>query len=381
MCWTSRLVHKSLDGRKLSFSRLPANLRQLWMGQCNCAYWHGIFGGLYLPHLRRAIYECLIRAETLSRARSRAVPEAEEADIDLDGFNEIRLANQQVNIFIKPSCGGSIVELDDRYHAFNLTDTLARRREAYHYQMEAGPVEGGEKSGHSTIHDRQFSQRVPTGDLITDPYPRGMLREHFFPRLPQDHWEASRNALPDCGDFADGHWQWRLNRKDRRRIVLSLSREGEVRLPSCPPARLALTKRLSLSSGSGEIEVAYRIKNLSEQTLDAFIGVSFNFTVLGPKDPQVGLVFPDGRRESLASGAVLPPMTAITVFNRREKVDLSFVFSTMPAILVQYPVETISQSESGIDRTYQASCLLPVWPVKLNSYGAKALKLTFSITY
>ena len=28
--------------------------RELHRGQCNCAYWHGVFGGLYLPHLRSA---------------------------------------------------------------------------------------------------------------------------------------------------------------------------------------------------------------------------------------------------------------------------------------------------------------------------------------
>jgi alpha-amylase len=35
----------------------------LFAGQCNCPYWHGIFGGLYLPHLRQAIYENLIKAK------------------------------------------------------------------------------------------------------------------------------------------------------------------------------------------------------------------------------------------------------------------------------------------------------------------------------
>ena len=36
----------------------------LWRAQCNCPYWHGVFGGLYLPHLRGAVYGELIAAET-----------------------------------------------------------------------------------------------------------------------------------------------------------------------------------------------------------------------------------------------------------------------------------------------------------------------------
>ena len=35
---------------------------ELYRGQCNCPYWHGSFGGLYLPHLRNAVYHSLISA-------------------------------------------------------------------------------------------------------------------------------------------------------------------------------------------------------------------------------------------------------------------------------------------------------------------------------
>ena len=37
----------------------------LYRGQCNCPYWHGAFGGIYLPHLRNAIYTHLLTAESL----------------------------------------------------------------------------------------------------------------------------------------------------------------------------------------------------------------------------------------------------------------------------------------------------------------------------
>lgn len=35
----------------------------LWAGQCNCPYWHGVFGGIYLPHIRTANYERLLATE------------------------------------------------------------------------------------------------------------------------------------------------------------------------------------------------------------------------------------------------------------------------------------------------------------------------------
>jgi hypothetical protein len=44
----------------------------LYRGQVNCPYWHGAFGGLYLPHLRQAVYRHLIRAETRLRTTTEA---------------------------------------------------------------------------------------------------------------------------------------------------------------------------------------------------------------------------------------------------------------------------------------------------------------------
>jgi alpha-amylase len=63
MLEVSHLVNASRSSRRAEA------LRELYRGECNCAYWHGIFGGLYLPHLRTAVYEKLISAENLiSRA-------------------------------------------------------------------------------------------------------------------------------------------------------------------------------------------------------------------------------------------------------------------------------------------------------------------------
>ena len=43
-------------------------LDHLYQSQCNDAYWHGVFGGLYLPHLRSAVYEHVIKAEYMADA-------------------------------------------------------------------------------------------------------------------------------------------------------------------------------------------------------------------------------------------------------------------------------------------------------------------------
>src|SRR5438445_152441 len=70
----------------------------LMSGQCNDAFWHGVFGGLYAPHLRTAIWKNLIRAEWLA---DRQVPggllsRVEMLDYDADGANEL--------LFTSPDC-------------------------------------------------------------------------------------------------------------------------------------------------------------------------------------------------------------------------------------------------------------------------------------
>src|SRR3989442_4599405 len=55
--------------------------RAIGRAQCNDAYWHGVFGGLYLPHLRAAIWQNLALAECeLRRGEELAVER-----LDLDG--------------------------------------------------------------------------------------------------------------------------------------------------------------------------------------------------------------------------------------------------------------------------------------------------------
>ncbi len=44
---------------------IPQAEDHLYRGQCNCPYWHGAFGGIYLPHLRNATYRELIAADSL----------------------------------------------------------------------------------------------------------------------------------------------------------------------------------------------------------------------------------------------------------------------------------------------------------------------------
>ena len=82
--------------------------RELYRGQCNCPYWHGAFGGLYLPHLRNAIYRSLIAAHNaLDDAEGKTGPRVslEIGDFNLDARQEVRLENDRLIAFVRPASG------------------------------------------------------------------------------------------------------------------------------------------------------------------------------------------------------------------------------------------------------------------------------------
>lgn len=108
----------------------PEARRAIGRAQCNDVYWHGVFGGLYLPHLRHAIWRELARAESLLRKDQRL--DFEILDLDADGSAEIWIHSAETSVVISTARGGSIELLLDFATGNNLADALTRRLEAYH---------------------------------------------------------------------------------------------------------------------------------------------------------------------------------------------------------------------------------------------------------
>ena len=65
----------------------PAVRRAIGRAQCNDAYWHGVFGGLYLPHLRDAVWRNLAEAEAALREGEGLAWDV--LDLDGDGNDEV----------------------------------------------------------------------------------------------------------------------------------------------------------------------------------------------------------------------------------------------------------------------------------------------------
>ncbi|MEX0612127.1 MAG: alpha-amylase/4-alpha-glucanotransferase domain-containing protein, partial [Pirellulales bacterium] len=203
---TGRLSDQSL--RDPSF--LEQARTELYRGQCNCAYWHGAFGGVYLPHLRNAVYQHLISADNLlDSAEGRGIADGDKQWVELtsDDYNfdarpEVRLASNRLLALVAPSHGGHLYELDVRPICHNLLATLTRREEAYHEAVRAG--ESAASLDVASIHERVvFKQAGLDQRLQFDRHRRKSLIDHFYPA------DASLEAVAggdyqELGDFVTG---------------------------------------------------------------------------------------------------------------------------------------------------------------------------------
>jgi alpha-amylase len=172
----------------------------LWRAQCNDAYWHGVFGGLYLPHLRSALYRELIAAE---RGANDPLRDRSVEDVDLDGHQDSVLEEAGSAAWISTR-GARLWAFDDRVGLLNYCDTLARRPEAYHDPLREAAVGGGHgQSIHSAVRWKEPGHEHLLGRY--DAHERDSFLDRWFePGVEHDWAEESFHAKPGGLECAEG---------------------------------------------------------------------------------------------------------------------------------------------------------------------------------
>jgi 4-alpha-glucanotransferase len=182
MLRVSNKIWKLSARGKLKATAIRPALEKLWAGQCNCPYWHGVFGGLYLSHLRDAIYSNLIQAEVLADRLARVkTPRMEFTDLDVDGFEEAIIETRYYNAYFSPINGGMMYELDYKPVAKNILDTMTRREEGYHKKLSTAVAPGGDVQKTASIHDLIVAKEPDLASkLHYDFYERKSFIDHFL---------------------------------------------------------------------------------------------------------------------------------------------------------------------------------------------------------
>jgi alpha-amylase len=329
---------------------------ELYRAQCNCCYWHGLFGGLYLNYLRDAVYHHLIEAEL---AADRALgtgeqPTVEVRDLDADLQPEVLLANPQLAAYVKPDLGGGVFELDVRARRFNLLNVLGRRAEGYHARLaEAALKAGGGEGAPKSIHDLQAVKSSGLDELLTyDRHPRLAFVDHF---LGEDTTldGLARGRYQEAGDFAGTPYELVSQQADDD-VSVVLRRSGEV-------GGRAVTVDKTLRLDGLQLSARYRLSAAGAPFVVVF-APEVALTLLAGDAPDRYYRAPGNELSDrrLAGRGELPTGATLELVDEWDKFFVR-VSATPDAVLWRYPVETASQSEAGFERTYQASIVLPVW--------------------
>ncbi len=343
----------------------------LYRGQCNCAYWHGAFGGVYLPHLRNAIFHELIEADNLlDRVRNRPATwvELTADDYNFDGRQEVQLAGDKLVTLFAPARGGQMYELDVRTIGHNVLATMARRPEAYHAKVRGGD----DRNDVAGVCDRViFKQEGLDGRLQYDTTPRKSLVDHFF----EDDVTLEaivRGEARERADFFARPYEARL-RRNPHRMQVQLAATGIIgELP------IRVTKSVTLEAGSSMLEIAYQLEGLPQDRTLHF-AVEFNFAGMpsgaddryfyGRERSRLGQL---GTRLDLADAAELG------LVDEWLGLDAGLVFSR-PTGIWAFPIETVSQSEGGFELVHQSVAVLPHWHVCGDANGRWSVSINLSL--
>ncbi|HTV58475.1 MAG TPA: alpha-amylase/4-alpha-glucanotransferase domain-containing protein [Verrucomicrobiae bacterium] len=349
----ARLAESSRHGRIFRISLDEAETH-LYRGQCNDAYWHGVFGGLYTPHLRTALWQSLVKAETIADSllhNSRHYSAVSFADFDADGQDELYLTSDRCAALIKPSDGATVCALECRTSQTSMINSLARREESYHARLRDA---GGSPAGVVSIHEQTRSKEEGLERwLHYDRWPRHCFRLLLFDAgRTFDDFSASR--LDENASLAAGRYSVQSLCPANPSLVLS------------EPSGWTAEKAFSLSSLANGFRLALdvSVSRRAHSSQPLLVGIEMVFNLLAPSSPDRYFEIA-GERHPLRWSAVAPA-SALHLVDEWQKLAIRLCAPSAREWWIA-PIETVSESEDGFERIYQGSQILAVWPADFSA--------------
>src|SRR5271165_164108 len=393
----------------------------LLRAQCNDAYWHGVFGGLYAPHLRTELWRNLIRAEAIvdRHTPGASMARVETLDYDADGAPELLFTSPESQTLLKPSNGATVAFFDFRPAATTLINSMTRRHEAYHARVRQA---ANQPAGHvASIHDQTRVKESGLEKFLRyDRWPRHSFRVLLFdPAKSHANYEAlelNEDAGFAAGDFTVKSSSPHDTELFRESPISLLTKDGAT------SPNFLLTKRFSFGPAPHgcelSCEVTLKLVTPIAAPSDAFtqsalregplsshpetilegqsiaIGIESVINFLAPnaddrffevpahKSPAHGAnpVEPQSRKEYLRFSGELPA-PILRLQDGWQKVRITLTAPNAHTFWIA-PIETVSESEEGFERVYQGSQILPIWRIaSLSTAKSWTTRLTWRLEH
>lgn len=170
------------------------DFRMLAEAQCNDAYWHGVFAGIYAPHLWRAVYERIAHLQQ----KYLPLPHLHRIHWLPNDEEQVHVVSQTWDLVINTEWGGEMVEWFTMCPCHVFGRVIRRRPEGYHILMES-PGTTQPHDGIATIHDPAIlSSRDMSSMPSFDTWPRysGLI---LLPTANFRTEDIARNIINDPG--------------------------------------------------------------------------------------------------------------------------------------------------------------------------------------
>lgn len=324
--------------------------KELFKAQTGCPYWHGTFGGVYLPHLRSGVYSHLIKAENIiDGATSTAACGVRAVQKDTAGApGEVVISNRHLKLYVRPSRGGAVEEIDHRKENVNLVNSFSRRREDYHNKLEKGHAsmirrarKAALNGDFADIHEVLGVKERGLGKILSyDGYNRGCFLTHVITSgEPWTRPALSPSICSDAGFLSGRYLSETLSGSDL--ITHISSRRDKVFLRKGESMDIEVVKKITVGT-TPLITFSQEIfKHVGDFELPGW-GTEFNFLIWDTSVMRSARVFEADR---FALKDRYSGLCVDVLMDRRFTV-------------IQYPVYTINETEYGLGKTFQGISVL-----------------------
>jgi len=352
-------VEASIDDKASNASKA------LWhalRAQCNCPYWHGVFGGLYLNYLRFAINREILHAEgylrelldtKIRKIGTHHFSASGEKIKDTDSI-VLLCQNPDVQWAIDPT-SGQVISAASIESKIDVIDVIARRFEAYHATMkDADEVDCDAQP--ASIHDMQ--EIAPAGwkenfgydsvrrGCFTDRLSTSTVTLGIVPPSPSD----SLKFGPE-----DGPWETEITKNGLR-----LTRDEHF---------VTRTKNFIVDPGDPVLTMNYVLKINGDlpQGSDKYenLTLTFDLGLLAGNASDRYFIMPDESHQPLESKHHDIRANCLNIIDEWTGVRIYLEVDGAVSISTD-PVKTLSRGEAGLELNYQGTSITFLRPIELD---------------